>query len=315
MDSGGILESIHWSVSTWAVVIGIITGFFVRICILKIDFRQYPSYPYGCIVHLSLGLIASALGAVAVPALLARNYIAVTFLALAAQQFREVRRMERETLTRLDITELVPRGTNYIEGMAMVFEGRNYVVIAASLLSSSLVMFTGDIHWGLLGGLLLVLGSRFLLKNCRVGDIAEVSEAEITFYGANVYVDHSYLTNMGIDRNRKVVREKGKGFVIQPRHVKYEVALSNLGQRQAILHDASSILGVYRDRNRPSLVPMAKRDLTRGRLVVLLLPLFEDPYAVPPRTGREVIQGTLVLENSVRSPLGLARLRWLLGRR
>ena len=65
-------------------------GFLARLYMLRTDYRQYPSYPQGYVIHLSVGLIASFLGAVALPALLAENYEAATFLALAATQLREV---------------------------------------------------------------------------------------------------------------------------------------------------------------------------------------------------------------------------------
>ena len=86
---------------TQAVIAGLVVGFLARLRMLRTDYRQYPTYPHGHVIHLSLGLIAAALGSVAVPALLDRNYTAVTFLTLAAQQFREVRNMERETLVEI----------------------------------------------------------------------------------------------------------------------------------------------------------------------------------------------------------------------
>src|SRR5699024_7034777 len=111
------------------IVIGLLFGIIARVVTLRTDYRQYPTYPHGKVIHVSLGIIAAGLGALVVPALMNKEYTAVTFLALAAQQFREVRKMERETLTKIDDLELVPRGTAYIEGIAMVFEGRNYLVI------------------------------------------------------------------------------------------------------------------------------------------------------------------------------------------
>lgn len=66
-------------------------GILSRLNMLRTDYRQYPTYPHGKIIHVSLGVIAAGLGAVAVPALLEKNYTAVTFLSLAAQQFRDVR--------------------------------------------------------------------------------------------------------------------------------------------------------------------------------------------------------------------------------
>src|ERR1700688_3740409 len=105
-----LLEWITIHRYTLGVMIGVIFGVLARILMLRTDYRQYPTYPHGRIIHLSLGAIAAALGAVAVPSLLNKEYTAVTFLALAAQQFRDVRRMERETLTKLDELELVSRG-------------------------------------------------------------------------------------------------------------------------------------------------------------------------------------------------------------
>lgn len=77
---------------------GLGIGTISRIVLLKNDYRNYPGYPHGYVTHISLGFIAAALGAVAVPALVEKEYTAVTFLALAAQQFREIRNMERESL-------------------------------------------------------------------------------------------------------------------------------------------------------------------------------------------------------------------------
>lgn len=92
------------------VIMGTAFGMAARIFMLRSDYRQYPAYPHGKIIHLALGLIAGALGSVAVPALYNKDYTAITFLSLAAQQFREVRNMERNTLTAIDHLELVPRG-------------------------------------------------------------------------------------------------------------------------------------------------------------------------------------------------------------
>ena len=63
-----------------AVVIGITFGFISRFTLLRTDFRQYPTYPQGRIIHLSFGFIASFIGAVAIPAFLESDWTAVTFL-------------------------------------------------------------------------------------------------------------------------------------------------------------------------------------------------------------------------------------------
>src|SRR5690606_22861870 len=98
--------------------VGVVMGSLARIYMLRIDYRQYPSYPQGYVIHVSLGVVASFLGAIVVPAVVTGDFAAASFLALAATQFREVRTVERETLTRMEETELVPRGKAYIEGIA-----------------------------------------------------------------------------------------------------------------------------------------------------------------------------------------------------
>lgn len=126
---------------TLPILFGVIVGTLTRIYMLRTDYRQYPTYLHGKIIHIALGFIAAGLGTVAIPALLDKEYTAITFLALAASQFREVRNMERNTLTELDNYELVPRGKTYIEGIAIAFESRNYLVIFTSLISTFMYIF------------------------------------------------------------------------------------------------------------------------------------------------------------------------------
>ena len=121
------------------IFLGTVIGTLSRFYLLKVDYRQYPSYPQGYLVHLSLGAIAAFLGAVAIPALANKDYTAVTFLALAAQQFRDVRGVERDSLVNLEETEVVPRGSAYIEGIAKVFEARNYIAMLTALLSTGVI--------------------------------------------------------------------------------------------------------------------------------------------------------------------------------
>lgn len=65
-----------------------------------------------------------------------KDFSAITFLTLAATQFRDVRNMERNTLQQLDGYELVPRGNTYIEGIALVFESRNYLAMLTSFVTT-----------------------------------------------------------------------------------------------------------------------------------------------------------------------------------
>ncbi len=94
----------------YIIATGVIIGTLARIYTLKIDLRQIPTYPSAYFNNIILGFIASALGAIAIPAILAKDFVAVTFLTVAVQQFREVRTAERESLGKLEHTEYVKRG-------------------------------------------------------------------------------------------------------------------------------------------------------------------------------------------------------------
>ena len=278
------------------VLLGIVFGITSRLIMLKTDYRQYPTYPHGQIIHISLGVIAAALGAVAVPALFNKDYTAITFLSLAAQQFRDVRKMERETLTKIDSMELVGRGATYIEGIAMVFEGRNYLVIMTALLTS---LFAIAIHIaaGVVAGILSLLLVKHLRSGKSLSHIIKAETAAIRMEGPDLYVGDIYIMNVGLVDTQSIIRERGMGFILQPYNSNGKVTLCNLGQRQAILYDLSTIMGVYRDDGEPSLIPMTKLDIKDGRLAVFLLPQEQDA-----EKALKVIEGVPILEEAVRMP-------------
>lgn len=278
------------------IIIGLFFGITARIMMLRTDYRQYPTYPHGKIIHLSLGVIAAGLGALVVPALLSKEYTAVTFLALAAQQFRDVRKMERETLTKIDDLELVSRGTAYIEGIAMVFEGRNYLVIFSSLIASLFtVVFAW--YWGVLAGLLSLIVAQVFQSGKSIEHIADVQFADVRIDGPNLSVDSVYMMNVGLKEDMKIIREQSIGLLLTPKNDNSKVTLSSLGQRQALLHNLSTILGVYRDSGEPTLMPMAKLDLDSGKLALFILPREKDPDKI-----LKAVKGAPILENSVRLP-------------
>lgn len=278
------------------LTIGFVFGILCRIELLRTDYRQYPTYPHGKIIQVSLGVIASALGSVAVPALLKENYTAVTFLTVAAQQFRDVRNMERTTLNEIDKQELVPRGGPYIEGIAMVFEGRNYLVIFCSLVTTTSAIF---FHWwgGLLAGILTLLIARKWMSGKTLSLIVEIKEAEVRVEGKDLYVDDIYIMNVGLEESQAVIREQGMGYILIPKDANAKVTIAHPGQRQAILHDVATQLGVYTDTGEPSLTPLVKRDLSTGRLGVFLLPQVRDT-----ERAKAVIGAVPILESVFRMP-------------
>lgn len=278
------------------VLIGIVFGIIARLSMLRSDYRQYPTYPHGKIIHIALGIIASALGAIAVPALYEKNYTAITFLTLAAQQFRDVRSMERETLSKIDSMELVSRGSTYIEGTAMLFEGRNYLVIMSALLTS-LFSIMLNAFAGVAMGLISLVFVYWLRSGKNVGHIAEVESAAIRMEGPDLYVGDIYLMNIGLASNQEIIRDRGIGLILKPINANAKVTLSNLGQRQALLYDLSTILGIYRDDGEPALIPITKLDMRDGRVGVFLIPQEHDAVK-----ALEIARKVPVLEGAVRMP-------------
>ncbi|MFD2115980.1 YIEGIA family protein [Paenibacillus yanchengensis] len=279
-----------------AISLALLGGIVARMILLRTDYRQYPTFPHGKIIHLSLGVIAAALGSVSVPALLSKDYTAITFLTLAAQQFRDVRKMERETMTKLDSQELVSRGATYIEGIAMVFEGRNYLVIISSLVTSFFASVF-SIWWGLVASVIILIIVTKLKSGKQLQHITEVKQGTVKIVGPDLYVDDIYIMNVGLKSNQHIMAEHSLGFILTPHNPNGKVTISNLGQRQAILYDLATILGVYRDSGEPALIPMAKLDIAEGRLAVFVIPKEKDVSK-----ALQIIKQVPLLESAVRMP-------------
>ncbi|MDZ5471190.1 YIEGIA family protein (plasmid) [Bacillus sp. 31A1R] len=281
---------------TYPIIFGLVIGTATRIYMLRSDYRQYPTYLHGKIIHVALGFIAAGLGTVAVPSILEEEFTAITFLTLAASQFREVRNMERNTLAELDNLELVPRGKTYIEGIAVAFESRNYLVIFTSLVSTMTYLLV-NIWVAIVAAIVAVIISKLLMSGGKVGDIVDIEFIEPRFDGAGLYVDNIYIMNIGLPARQEEVLRYGMGFVLKPKNFNSRSTIANLGQRQAILHDVSTALGVYRDSGTPALVPLAKRDLDDGRIGVFVLPQEKDIDK-----ALKIICNVPVLENAIRMP-------------
>ena len=281
---------------TLPILFGVIIGTLSRIYMLRTDYRQYPTYLHGKIIHIALGFIAAGLGTVAIPAILEEEFTAITFLTIAASQFREVRNMERNTLAELDNYELVPRGSTYIEGIAIAFESRNYLVIMNSLIATMTYLLF-NMWVALVVALITVFVSRTLMSGGKIKDIVEIEYVKPRFDGAGLYVDNIYIMNIGLPARQKEVLGYGMGFILKPKNFNARSTIANLGQRQAILHDVSNALGVYRDSGTPALVPLAKRDLDDGRIAVFVLPQEKDIHR-----ALEIIGEVPTLENAIRMP-------------
>jgi hypothetical protein len=237
------------------------------------------------------------IGAVAIPALLEKEFTAVTFLALAATQFREVRGMERDMLEGLDRTNLVPRGPDYIEGIARVFEARNYLVMLAALLISG-ATFIGNIYYGLLMGVATFIISKTLMKGKNIGDIALVRAGRVHFEGAKLFVDNIQFMNLALQQSRETYLKRGLGIIVEPLNDNGRATLANNGQRKAIAHDAAALLGVYKDVDSAEFTPLVRRSLDTGRVGLVIVPMEKDISVLI-----EAVKRVPVLESALSTPL------------
>lgn len=277
------------------VIIGIVFGTISRFILLRTDFRQYPTYPQGRIIHLSFGFIAAFIGAVFVPSILEADWTAVTFLGLAATQFREVRNMERTTLEKVDNFELVKRGDPFIEGMAQAFESRNYLVMFTAIVSTLLAVF--HIAFGIAAGIVMLFVAKQNMSGKTIKDIADIVEGEIRFEGADLFVSDIHIKNVGLEESKEIILEKAVGVIVIPKNENSAVTISNLGQRQAMLHQVANILGAYIDEGEPDFLPLSKRDMEDGRLGLFLMPAEKDFHQV-----KTVLEQVPVLDSAIRLP-------------
>lgn len=278
--------------------LGILMGTLARVYMLRSDYRQYPGYPHGFVTHLSLGFIASALGSVALPAIAEKDFAAVTFLALAGQQFREVRNMERESLAALEEAELVPRGHDYIEGIARVFEARNYLVMVTALATSSTHYFTGWPHLSIFAGIIFLVVSGRLMRGGVIGQIAVVKPGKLHFEGPLLKIDEIEIMNVGLPPMREKILADGLGIMIHPKDDNARATIHNMGQRQAIANVAVAVLGTKKDIDTPEFTPMVRKNIDTGSVALFCVPAEKDIESLI-----ATVERVPVLESARRAPL------------
>ncbi|MEN6390419.1 MAG: YIEGIA family protein [Syntrophomonas sp.] len=275
-----------------AIVWGIAAGFVDRWLMLRNDQRNYPTYPHGHLTHLSLGFIAASLGAVAIPAIAKPDYVAVTFLVLAAQQFKDIREMERKTLDHLEKTKLIPRGSDYVEGIARVFEARNYLVIITAMATSAMAYWKGW-PYAVAAALLAIFFSLRFMRGSSIEDIAVVESGQLHFDGSILKVNDVIMMNVGLPQTREKILREGIGLIIKPKDDDARLTLDSPGQRMAIIHDLVSILGSKVDIGEKELKPLARKNIDKGYLGLFMLANEPDLEVM-----KRVIQKVPVLESA-----------------
>jgi hypothetical protein len=275
-----------------SVGLGLILGFLARVSLLRSDYRQYPTYPHGYATHLFLGAFAALLGAVVPPALIEGEWTAVTFFLMVAQQFREIRSMERDSLKAMEDNQLVTRGSDYIENISRIFEARYYIVIFVSA-AASLGFEMQGIWTSLIFAFLAFAISTVLMRTKNLESAVDIELTPVRIDGRDIWVGDIFIMNLGLQESRTIIEKNAVGVIITPKNSSARFMLASPGQRQALLHDVATILGVKKDDDTPEFTPMAKLDLETGRVGIYLVPIHRDES-----TLIEVLSKSSILETS-----------------
>ena len=86
--------------------------------------------------------------------------------------------------------------------------------------------------------------------------------------------------------------------MIEPKDDNARATLINLGQRQAILHDVAAILGVKMDSDDIDFTPLAKIDVSTGKVGLVIIPMEPDMESLV-----EAVRRVPMLESSRTKPL------------
>jgi hypothetical protein len=158
-----------------------------------------------------------------------------------------------------------------------------------------------DWYGGLIAGPTAALILHGAMKEKIVKDIGKVKVVDLEFQGEageNIAIDEVVIMNVGIKDSLQHWKEGGVGIVIDPKDDNGRATLANTGQRQAILHDVATQLGVKLDVGVQDYTPLARLNLDTGRVCIIIIPIEPDKKWI-----KKAVENTPVLEGSKRRPL------------
>ena len=285
-----------------AFIVALLIGILSRGLVLRITDKQYPSRPQDYLEQIIISGLAAALGAIAFPALIDKEFSALTFFAVAIQQFQGLSQEEQISIENIDEGEVVPKGAAYIEEISSTYESRSYISLFSSLVASVLYIYPARAYklgflpctiLAIIGGAIVGFIFKWYLKRRSIGDIADVVEAKINFDGPILKVNDVYINNIGLEDSRDRYLNQGIAIELIPKDMKAYGIISDLGQRQAILHNLFIHFGINKDVDEKDLLAITKLDLNKNTLVIPYLPLVKDMDEV-----MKVVKSTPILEVS-----------------
>lgn len=281
-----------------AMVIGTLCRFFV----LRVKDKQYPSRPQDYIEQIIVAALAASLGAIALPALIDKEFSALTFLAVGIQQFQGLAQQEQITLENIDNDSLLEKGQPYIDEIASSYEVRSYISLFSSLIASIVYIYIARkydastltcILFSALGGVIVALIFRRMLRRRSINDIADIYLAKINFDGPLLKVNDVTMTNIGLKDSRKKYLENGLAIEIVPKDMASFGTVNDIGQQKAIMHNIYIHLGMDKDVDDRDLLALSKTDLKKKSVVIVMIPLLKDEI-----TFMKVAGSTPILDTS-----------------
>lgn len=277
-------------------------GILCRGLVLRVTDRQYPTRPQDFLEQIITSGLAASLGAIALPALLDKEFAALTFFAVAIQQFQGLGEQERISLKNIDEDEIVPKGSAYVEEIASTYESRCYISLLSALAASWLFIFCNNrLKFGFfmctaaatIGAAIVGLLIRRYLRRHSVGDIADVRQAKIKFEGPLLKVNDVLISNIGLEDTRKKYLENGLAIEIVPKNIGDYGIVSDIGQRQAIIHNIFIHMGVNKDVDEKDILTISKLNINKNTVVIPFIPILKDID-----TMIKIAQSTPILESA-----------------
>lgn len=270
-------------------MVAIVLGVLCRAFVLRVTHKQYPTRPQDYLEQIIVSGLAASLGAIAIPALIEKEFSALTFFAIAIQQFQGLSQQERITLENIDNEEIVPKGSSYVEEIASCYETRSYISLLSSLVASwAFIIATNRFNLGFIGSTIVAtIGAcivgiiiRRYLRRDSIGDVAEVVEAKINFEGPILKVNDVEISNIGLEDTRKKYIKEGIAIEIMPKSIGDFGIISDIGQRQAIIHHMFIHMGINKDVDEKDILTISRVNLENKTVVIPYIPLIKDVNSV-----------------------------------
>ncbi|MGL5330804.1 MAG: YIEGIA domain-containing protein [Peptostreptococcaceae bacterium] len=283
-------------------MVALAIGTLCRVFVLRVTDKQYPARPQDYLEQLITAGLSASLGAIVMPALIDKEFAALTFFAVGIQQFQGLASQERITLENLDNDEIVAKGGAYVEEISSTYETRSYISLFSALVASIIYIFSARLYGfgpllctigAIIGGIVVGIIFRFILRRDSIGDVADVVPAKIHFDESVLMVNDVVIVNIGLKNTKDKYLKNGIALEIKPKNIADFGIINDTGQRQAILHNMFIHLGINKDVDEVDILAISRTDLDKRTVLIPYIPILKDIDA-----AIEVIKSTPIIETA-----------------